>query len=43
MIESQLAKELDIPWEKLCATNMVEASFRNVGQTLNIDGVKTHK
>ena len=38
MIKSQLAKELDIAWEKLCATNMVEASFRNVGLTLNIDG-----
>ena len=38
MIKSQLAKELDIAWENLCATNMVEASFRNVGLTLNIDG-----
>ena len=38
MIKSQLAKELDISWEKLCATNIVEASFRNVGLTLNIDG-----
>ena len=37
MIKSQLAKELDIDWEKLSATNMVEGSFQNVGLTLNID------
>ena len=33
-----MAKELDKAWKKLCATNMMEASFRNVGLTLNIDG-----
>ena len=38
MMKSQLAKELDIGWKNLCATNMVEASSRNFGLTLNIDG-----
>ena len=33
-----MAKELYKAWKKLCATNMMEASFRNVGLTLNIDG-----
>ena len=33
-----IARALDIAWQNLCQTTMMESSFRDVGLSLNIDG-----
>ena len=38
-----VAKELDKAWKEICASNMIESAFSNVGLTLKIDGSEDHK
>ena len=38
-----MAKELDLAWKELCKTDIMQASFANVGLSLNIDGSEDHR
>ena len=38
-----MAKELDKAWKAVCASNMMEKAFSNVGLSLNIHGSEDHR
>ena len=37
-----MAKEVDKAWKEVCASNMMETSFANVGLSFKLDGSQDH-